>query len=411
MSAQKARTDIQPVILGGDMASYPLAREFHEAFGTTSICVVPEPLKIIEKSRFIKLHRVSNLGAQSILDAVTQIAEENAGKTIILMANSDAAVAAVESVHDSMPANVICSLPPHDVMEQASDKVNFAAMCEHYGLDAPHSEVVSLAGTDAIAPTAIPFPLIAKPTASSADYTRLYAKGFKKIYFIKEQAELDQLWADLRAEGFTGSFLVQELIMGDDTYVDMITAYVNQEGELTMFSSAQVLLEDHAPTLFGNPVAMITRPMPELWEKVGRMLKGIGWRGFANFDMKRDPATGRVIFMDFNPRIGCNSYYACAGGINPMKVLVDDLVDHRSELTVINRVALYTRGPASLVRKYIKDPELLAEFDDIVKRGEVYNPMRYSREGSQSRLLGYLMTENYIRKFAKYYPEVTDTAF
>ncbi len=405
------RNDIVPVILGGDMSSYPLAREFHEAFGVTCTCVVPEPIKIIELSRIIDVCHVPDMGEEHLRSALEAIASANADKHVVVMANSDAVVERLERVLPGLPGNVISPIAPRDIMLRASDKIQFAEMCREYGLDAPVSEVVHLAGTDPIPPTKISFPLIAKTAVSSAEYNKLYAKGFKKVYFLHEQAELDQLWQDLRAEGFTGDFLVQELIEGDDTYVDMMTVYINQKGEPTMFAGAQVLLEDHAPSLFGNPVAMITRPLPELWEKVGRMLSDLGWRGFANFDMKRDPKTGREIFMDFNPRIGANSYYACAGGLNPMEALVDDFVDGGSKVLRTSREAIYSRAPVSMVRNYIADAELLAEYDALARAGEVYNPVRYKGDGARARAMGLIMEENYVRKFKRYYPVRTDTAF
>ena len=411
MTDEGTRRDIVPVILGGDMSSYPLAREFHEAFGLKSICVVPEPISIIRSSNFIDVCEVASMDADDLLDAVGSIATQNADKHVLLMANSDAVVERVEGFAHRLPKNVICPLPPREAMERASHKASFARMCSEYGLDAPVCETVHLAGTDPIAPSNIEFPLIAKPAESSAAYFLLYAKGFKKVYRIQSQDELDELWASLRAEGYDEDFLVQELIEGDDTFVDMITAYVNQQGKTTMFVSAQVLLEDHSPALMGNPVAMITRPMPELWEKVARMLEGIGWRGFANFDMKRDPKTGRVLFLDFNPRLGANSYYACVGGVNPMRALVADHVDGADEVMRIDRTGLYTRARPKLVRRYLQDPDLLAEFDDIVSAGEVRNPMRYDKDSLPSRLTGKVMEANYDRKFARYYPTPTNDAF
>lgn len=405
------RTDIVPVILGGDMSSYPLAREFHEAFGVKCTCVVPEPIRIIELSDIIDVHHVPDMGEEHLRAALEGIASANADKHVVVMANSDAVVERLERVLPGLPGNVISPIAPRDIMLRASDKIQFAEMCREYGLEAPHSEVVHLAGSDPIPPTKIAFPLIAKTAVSSAEYNKLYAKGFKKIYFLHEQAELDQLWSDLRAEGFAGDFLVQELIEGDDTYVDMMTVYINQKGEPTMFAGAQVLLEDHAPSLFGNPVAMITRPLPELWEKVGHMLSDLGWRGFANFDMKRDPKTGREIFMDFNPRIGANSYYACAGGLNPMEALVDDFVDGGSKVLKTSREAIYSRAPVSMVRSYIADAELLAEYDALARAGKIYNPVRYRGDSLQARAMGLLMEKNYVRKFKRYYPERTDTAF
>lgn len=411
MKRTPTRTDIVPVILGGDMASYPMAREFHEAYGVRSICVVPEPIKIIERSNFIDVHYVDDMGADQLKAALTSIANEHANQKIILMANSDPVVERLERISGELPANVLSALARHDLIERVSDKIEFARLCAEYGLHAPNSEVVHLGGSDAIAPTQISFPLIAKPAISSAEYFKLYAKGFQKVYFLHTQDELDKLWASLRAEHFSGDFLVQELIEGDDTYVDMITCYVNQQGKVTLYVSSQVLLEDHNPALYGNPVAMITRPMPDLWEKVAAMLQDLGWRGFANFDMKRDPKTGRVIFMDFNPRLGANSYYACVGGVNPMEALVADLVDGSEEVMRISRTGLYSRARAGLVRRYLTDSALRDEFDQIVRAKAVADPMRYRQDSLMARAIGLAMELNYDRKFKRFYPKPTDTSF
>lgn len=405
------RTDFQPVILGGDVSAYALSREFFEGYGVSSICVAPAPIALIEKSAFTHSRLVPDMSPETIASALGEISAEHAQQKIVLMANTDALVEALEQALGRLPKNVLTALPPHDVMRRVSDKVQFEKLCDEYGLDTTHSEVVSLAGDKPIAPTSVPFPLIAKP-AVSAGYAHLYGQGFKKVYFVREQSELDDLWRDLRSVGFSGDFLVQELIEGDDTYVDMITVYVNAAGKATLFSSSQVLLEDHSPSLFGNPVAMLTRPKPELWDKVERMLSEIGWRGFANFDLKRDKNTGREIFMDFNPRIGRNSYYCCAGGVNPMIALVEDVVDGKSgTVRKIDKKALYTLAPASMVRRYLLDPVLRDEFDEVVDSGEVHNPTRCNREPLAARALGALMECNYRRKFARDYPEATDSAF
>lgn len=407
----EVREDFLPVVLGGDVSAYALCREFHEAYGVQCVCVVPAPIALIKSSNFISVRTVKTATAEYIQPVVSELAKANSERKIILMANTDALVEEVEKCANSLPDNVICPVPPHDLMTRVSDKIEFAKLCEEYGLDAPHSEIVHLAGTDAIPPTAIPFPLIAKPAVSSG-YSHLYTQGFKKVYFIKEQAELDKLWNDLRSAGFAGDFLVQELIGGDDTYVDMITIYINSRGKATFFASSQILLEDHDPTLFGNPVAMITRPKPELWKKVADMLCDLGWRGFANFDLKRDPETGRQIFMDFNPRIGRNSYYAVAGGINPMRSLVADVIDGKAGGNArVDRTALYALCPPSMLRHYVTDPELLKELDELIDAGEVYNVTRYPADSPKARMYGALMERNYVRKFKQFYPDPTDTAF
>lgn len=405
------RDDIQPVILGGDWSTYPMAREFNEAFGVSSYCIALDAVAVIKNSKFITMYNVEHVDEVHVKTAIEDIAATHASQTVIVMANTDDRVAIMEAIQEGLPANVLCPLPPHDLMLQVSDKVRFHEICAEYGLDTPHTENVCLAGTEPIAPSKISFPLVVKPAASS-EYASMYPLGFQKVYFMHEQAQLDELWTSLRAAGFVGTMLVQELIEGDDTYMDSLTMYVNQAGKVCFCSSAQVLLEDHVPALFGNPVAMITKPMPDLWESATHMLEGIGWRGFANIDLKRDPKTGRKIFMDFNPRMGANSYYNAAAGINPMYTLVRDLVDHADEAPVkLERSILYHRIPVSLIEKYILDPELKAEYKAIVKSGQTFNPTRNKADSLKSQLSGFLMEKNYIRKFAEYYPEPTQTSF
>lgn len=410
MEPLQKRDDILPVIIGGDMSTYGIAREFNEAFGVTSLCLALDAIAVIKYSRFCTLWEVPNTKAEAIKAAVEEISAQNPEKHIILFANTDDRIVVAEELQGQLPANVICPIPPHELSERVSNKVEFEKICAEYGLDTTHSEIVNLAA-DTIAPSALTFPVVAKPAVSSA-YAHMYAKGFKKIYFFHEQAELDELWASLKEAGFDGEFLVQELIEGDDTYVDLLTFYISSKGELRMCSGAQILLEDHAPTLLGNPVSMLSRPMPELWEKVGNMLVSLGWRGFANFDLKRDPHTGKAIFMDFNPRIGASSYYTCAAGVNPMYVMARDLVDGADEPCArIEQNAIYTRVPKKLTRRYLADKDLLAEYDTLVSAGKLVNPTRCGHDTLRAQFSGWLMERNFIRKFAKYYPELTDSAF
>ena len=74
-------------------------------------------------------------------------------------------------------------------------------LCREHGLDTPRTEVVRLAGGDPIAPSEIPFPVVAKPAVSAGYYPTLM-KGFKKVYYATAQSELDELWRDLRALRF-----------------------------------------------------------------------------------------------------------------------------------------------------------------------------------------------------------------
>lgn len=411
MSITHTQADFVPVILGGDIGTYALGREFHEAYGCTAVSVIQEPIGIIKHSKIFTHEPVASLNTNEVYAAVQRIEARNPGKTILLMTNSEACIPALLAVLELMP-QVVSPTPALSVIERTSDKFSFGQICASYGLDTPATERVELAGNSPIPASKLPFPLVAKP-AFSPEYAGFLNKGFKKVYFISSQEELDQLWNNLREAGFEGTFLAQELISGDDTYMDSITLYIDSNGVATLFGAANVLLEDHAPTMLGNPVAMITTELPELWERCAHMLIEIGYRGFANFDIKRDPKTGRSLIFEVNPRIGRNSYYNCAGGVNPMRVCVEDLV-HKQQLepAYVEPEKLYSLVPTKLLRRYIRNNTLLARTNSIIRKGEVYDPQRYSADRGIRRCLDVNLTElNQYRKFARYYPEPTDTSF
>ena len=104
---------------------------------------------------------------------------------------------------------------------------------------------------------------------------------------------------------------------------------------------------------------MITEPFPELWQAAERLLTSVGYRGFANFDVKTDPRTGEAVFFELNPRIGRNSFYMSAAGVNPMVVMISDLVDGRpGRRREARKEVLYSLVPLHLVLHQLNDKEL-----------------------------------------------------
>lgn len=412
MQPTTPRTDFIPVVLGGDIGAYTLCRQFHEAFGIRPIIMSSGFVGMIQHSHIVDRRLVASLSAHDLLEAITAIALEDRERRVLVVANTDPLIEALETIHEKLPLNVVCPIPPRAAFDAVCDKDTFAELCAAHGLETPRTEVARLAGDEPIAPCAIPFPVVAKPSVSAGYYDFLL-KGFKKVYFLSSQAELDELWRDLRNAGFTGDFLVQELIGGDDTHMDSLTLYIGRDGAPRLLGAAQVLLEDHAPTMLGNPVAMVIREKPELWKKASALLADAGYRGFANFDIKRCPVTGREVFLDCNPRMGRNSYYNVAGGVNPMEVLVRDAIDGLiDEPKRADKPALYSLVPLPLLKRYVPAGPLLDEVNDLASAKRVFDPQRYASDASWRRRLDVALTEtNQYRKFAKYYPERTDTSF
>ena len=332
------------------------------------------------------------------------------------MANHDSFSAFVARNMETLSRHYALPFPTEEVMDRLTDKAEFARACERAGIATPGTVEVDFSGAEdeAWAAPEIPFsfPVVAK-SAKGEPYDVLEFEGKRKIWFIDTAEELTQLWGTLKAAGFRDTFLVQELIPGDNTAMRSITAYVDSRGEVTLIGSARVLLEDHAPTMIGNPVAMITEDFPTLWRDACALLTENGYRGFANFDVKIDPRDGRALFFEVNPRIGRNNWYMAAAGANPMIPMVEDLIDGKAcEQTQATDEILYTLVPDSLLLHYITDEDLRARVKRIIREGRRFDLLLNPTEKDLRRnLTVWLQKQNHRRKFARYYPEPTETSY
>ena len=65
------------------------------------------------------------------------------------------------------------------------------------------------------------------------------------------------------------------------------------------------------------------------------------------------------------------------------------------------------------MRRYVRDPELLARVDRLVSQNLVFDPQRYAADRSLRRMVdvGSQTENNQYRKFARDYPEPTETSF
>lgn len=411
----------QPVILGADIGVYALARSFHEQYGVRSVVVSLTVTGPVADSTI--LENVV-LGAEAtpedIVAAVRGVAERfgpagaDDAPELLLLANTDWLVRFLVQHRAELEQWYTVPFLDAGLLARLADKAQFAELCTELGIRTPRTVVQDFAAAAAPGwtpvPVDLPFPVIAK-AANSADYERLSFAGKKKVYQVDTADELAELYGTLAAAGFTGRFVVQEMIPGDDTQMRSITCYVDTKGRVTLSCCAHVLLEEHTPSGLGNPAAMITGRHDEMLAQATHLLTSTGYVGFANFDVKIDPRDGSAQFFEVNPRIGRNNYYVTAAGANPVRFLVEDRVDGTEvEPVVVEREVLYSIVPYRLLRRYVLDPDLRAKVDALQRAGRTAHPLRYRAERRLRRRFYVLAAAvNQVRKFRRYYPEVTGT--
>ena len=417
--------DFHPLIIGGDLGVYALARAFHEAYGCTSTVISGAELGPIKDSCILEVHSLG-MGAscddlsREALRIAPELKERYACKDLILLTNSDSQVRSVVKMKSQLEEYYLVPFVDQDLLDKLMNKDSFAELCEIYGVSTPASLTIQASDFAQLnfedIKDKLPggFPLIAKP-ANSGLYERMRFEGMKKVYKLNNKEELMQLLSRLGQAGVQSPFIIQELIPGDDLYMRSITAYVDQNAKVRMFSSAQVLLEEHTPSALGNPAAMITRPYPELYKQAQTLLEACSYKGFANFDVKLDPRTNKAYFLEINPRIGRNNYYTTAAGLNPVRYLVDDIVYHKydkddSSVDSSDKTVLYSVLTPHLVKRYV-DQELKREINQLSLSGNLVHPLIYAADkggGIKSlRRRFYILANklNHYRKFKRYYPK------
>ncbi|NLF04983.1 MAG: carboxylate--amine ligase [Actinomycetales bacterium] len=404
---------LQPVILGGDIGAYSLARTFHEAYGVRSVVVSSASTGLVRHSAVLESVVEPRMDDDDVLVArLLEIADQHAGRELILLGSADWLVRAVVVNRERLEGRYVVPYVPLDVLDRVTDKAGFSALCTELDIAHPQTVVVEVGAHADLDTSALTFPVIAK-AGSTAGYHLVEFAGKKKVYTVASHAELVALLDQVAAAGYSGTFLVQDFIPGDDSQMRILTCFSDRAGTVRFASFGHVLLEEHTPGALGNPAAIITEPNPQVVAQAVRLLEHIGWTGFSNFDLKVDPRDGRTVFFELNPRLGRSNYYVTAAGRNTAEAYVREYLEQRAGLEredgtgLVEQQAthLYTVLPRPLLLRYVFDRALRGRARGLFRQRRVSNPLWYSAERHPRRIAYVIANQvNQFRKFARHYP-------
>lgn len=402
--------DLQPVILGGDIGAYSLAREFHEAYGVRSVVVSSVSSGLVCHSRVVISEVEPGLDdPDAVVSRLRRIAAGYAGRRLLLLGSADRLVRLVVDQRERLEDLYVIPYPSAELLGRLIDKGAFGALCAELGIDHPRTVVHDVSAGQAPDTSSLTFPVFAK-AASTIAYHEVSFPGKKKGFTVATRAELDDLVARLSAAGYRGDFLFQDLIPGDDSGMRILTCYSDSSGTVRFAAFGHVLLEEHTPGALGNPAAIITSEHPEVVDQARRLLEHVGWTGYANFDLKYDPRDGRYVFFELNPRLGRSNYYVAAAGQNPVELYVREHLDGVDPLppgaaAVTGREHLYTVLPRWLLLRYVTDPALRHRVRYLLRHRRATNPLWYRAERDPRRIAYVLVSQlNQFRKYRSHYP-------
>lgn len=403
------RDSMVPVILGGDIGAYSLARTFHEAYGVKSVVVSSVATGVVRNSRIIR--NVVEPGvddAAVIVPRLIHLAKGLSGKKLILCGSADWLVRIIVENRVALEPYYAIPYTTVELLDQVTQKAEFSRLCGELGLAHPTTVVYDVAVGGPLDTSALSFPVIAK-TGDTAAYHQVEFEDKKKVFEVGSHDDLVVLLDQVAASGYRSTFIIQDFIPGDDSGMRILTCYSDRSGKVRWGAYGQVLLEEHTPGALGNPAGIVTEPNAEAVAQATKLLEHIGWTGYANFDLKFDPRDGRVVFFELNPRLGRSNFYITAAGRNTAVPYVREYLqglDPEPEGVEgdVTQEHLYTVLPLPLLLRYVLDPSLRRRARRMIPR-RVTNPLWYRAERDPRRLAYLVVAQlNQWRKYAQHYP-------
>lgn len=385
------KKDFLPVILGSDENAYGDARLFYEAYGIKPLVLCIHALPPTKGSVIIDFMTVEKLDRDpEFITALRAIFREKSKeyKKFVVVPCADYYVHLLSKHMDELGEYIANPMPRFDLLTELDTKDAFYSLCDKNGMEYPKTLIVSpeerdsVLGRDGLLDRSlIFFPLVMKPENSNAtEYLSCHFEGKKKVYFLNTADEYRAVINGMNSAGYNGNLIIQEFIPGGDDAMRVVNTYSGKDGKTMAVSLGQPLLEEYAPASLGNYAAIISRSDEALCRKIADFLDGIGYTGFANFDIKYDRRTGRYLLFEINCRLGRSSFYVRGAGLNYMKLMTDDAVYGKRPDGVIftGNTSLWTSAPKGVLKKYVKNPELKRELLSLWRQGRVsrnlFNP-------------------------------------
>ncbi|WGH93117.1 hypothetical protein QDX21_12645 [Auritidibacter ignavus] len=397
-----AEQPVVPVITGGDLGAYSLAREYHERFGWMSAVVPTGQNLIVGGSKLTELYPAGPMfDPETVTAHVEQVARSVNAHTpdrpLVLHSGYDHLVRIVAQKADRLrDAGYVFPAVTVEQLDRAALKEHFYALCRTYSVPYPrtliydsHAAAEQTTSSDdflnSFHGARLSYPVVLKAD-DGGQWASTRFEGRRKVHYIDNDANLKEVLDKATDAGYRGGLIVQEFIPGPDSQLRILTMYRNADGNITLSGLGEVIVEDHAVGLEGNARAVIAVPDNPLHHHGAKILDSLDWHGFAMFDIKVHPTTGEPMFLEMNPRLGRHHYYLTAAGRNPVDFYLGDLLGDFDEPAPahVEHLALSTTIPLSVAQRYANDQQR-HYISELKKSGQVYTPLQYRQDKNFKR--------------------------
>ena len=192
-------------------------------------------------------------------------------------------------------------LPDIDIFEKGYDKNSLMALCAEKGY--PHPQTINdVEDVDKLDVQRLQFPLLIKPN---------HTCGGRGMTLVHNFDELKAKYPIISNQ--FGACHLQQYIRQGGAQVE-VQLYIDENQKL--MASSVIHKYRWYPENGGSSCCATSVKNDEAVDICYRLLKDIGWVGFADFDMIEDPDDGTLKIMELNPRIPACVKAAVVSGID-----------------------------------------------------------------------------------------------
>ena len=390
----------QPLLFGGDINVYSVARAFHEAYGVKSVCYGKFASGPAYGSDIID-YRVcaQNEDAETFRNNVAEVAREFGDKTVLVIGCGDSYVKLAAENKDSFPPNCVAAYIDGDLINTLINKEKFYELCDKYGIDHPGTFVYRKEmGHDFTLPFQPPY--ICKPSNGVAYWEHPFP-GNEKVFTCPDRKNLEEVLDKVYAAGYPDTMIIQDFIPGDDSYMRVLTCYSDRNAKVKLMCLGHVLLEEHTPHGIGNHAVILTEVNEELCQKFKAFLEDLNYVGFSNFDIKYDQRDGKFKAFEINCRQGRSNYYVTGSGHNLAEYLVGDLLEGKDLLlTVVEEETIWRMIPRRLAYTFIPK-SYHGRMKKLFRKGTDHHSMEYRPDYTPKRI--WRIWKNHIGNYVRFY--------
>ena len=294
-----------------------------------------------------------NEDPQGLLDFLIDYSKKQDLKPV-LYPGADPYVEFIDKYFDELKEHYLFPMDRKGFWSEVMDKQTMSLLANKFNVKTP--EIIDSKDQNLIERVnkELKYPCIIKPT-DSASFVRRYRK---KVMIIKSEEELKKNIDMCHRDNM--EVFVQRIIPGPEENCYCYDAYLNQDSKVTHWISVYKVRQ--WPVNFGASTYAKQKHIPELHEIGKPFLEGIGYKGFAEIEWKRDVETGEIYLIEVNVRtINFNELLARCGLNFPYiayKEMTDEIPESKSVEYDTGYSFRYLYEDLFAIRAYLKSGQM-----------------------------------------------------